>query len=69
MNKIIIFFIEWYQKNFSPELKGSFCKFTPHCSEYSKRCFQKYNFFKASFKSIFRILRCNPLSKGGKDLP
>ncbi len=72
MNKLIIFIIDLYQKNFSKDHSHKatgFCKYIPSCSEYSKTCFQKYNFFKALVKSIWRIIRCNPWSKGGIDLP
>ena len=43
------------------------CRFYPSCSEYSKQAFEKYNFFKAFFLSIYRILRCNPWNDGGYD--
>ena len=29
--------------------------------------YQKFNFFKASLLTIWRLLRCNPFSKGGFD--
>jgi uncharacterized protein len=72
LNKFIIFIIEWYQKTISKDHSSSatgFCRFTPSCSEYSKTCFKKHNFFKALLKSIWRIMRCHPWAKGGIDLP
>lgn len=73
LNKIIIFLLEIYQKVLSKDHSGCatwFCKFVPSCSEYSKECFKKYNFFKAFFKTIWRVLRCNPWNKNwGVDLP
>jgi len=72
-NKIIIFLIEIYQNLFSKDHSCNaiwFCKFTPSCSEYSKESFKKYNFFKAFWKTVWRILRCNPWNKNwGIDLP
>ncbi|MCK4798997.1 MAG: membrane protein insertion efficiency factor YidD [Spirochaetes bacterium] len=65
-NKIVIYIITFYQKNISNNLLPS-CKFYPSCSEYSKQAFIKYNFLKAFFLSIYRILRCNPWNKGGDD--
>jgi len=59
LNKIIIFLINIYQKIFSKDhwcCGSPFCKFVPSCSEYWKECFKKYNFFKAFFKTIWRIL-------------
>lgn len=65
MNKICIKFIESYQKNKNPYSKR--CRYVPSCSHYAKGCYEKFNFFKASFLSLWRLLRCNPFSKGGLD--
>lgn len=67
MNRIFIFFIEFYRKYISPILGYGKCKYTPTCSEYSIEAFRKYPFPKALVLSIWRILRCNPFSKGGYD--
>ncbi|MBT4937214.1 membrane protein insertion efficiency factor YidD [Candidatus Peregrinibacteria bacterium] len=72
MKHFILFLIHWYQKSFSKDHRDNprgFCKFTPSCSEYAKLCFEKYNILFATLKSFWRILRCNPFSKGGVDLP
>ncbi|MBA4251484.1 MAG: membrane protein insertion efficiency factor YidD [Chlorobiaceae bacterium] len=66
MKYLFIFFISIYQKLISPLLPPS-CRFYPTCSEYSKQAFIKYGVFKGGAKSIWRILRCNPLNKGGED--
>ncbi|MEO0288068.1 MAG: membrane protein insertion efficiency factor YidD [candidate division WOR-3 bacterium] len=66
MNRIFIFFIKIYKIYVSPLFPPT-CRFTPTCSEYSLQAYQKYNFIKASFLTIKRILRCNPFSKGGYD--
>lgn len=68
LNKIFIYLISLYQK-FLSNFIGVECKYLPSCSQYAKECFIKYNFFKAFFKTVWRILRCNPFSKGGLDLP
>ncbi len=65
MKKLIIRLIEWYQnqtKDTNPT-----CRYHPTCSSYVKEAFEKHNFFRASILSTWRILRCNPLSKGGYD--
>ncbi|MEO0280763.1 MAG: membrane protein insertion efficiency factor YidD [candidate division WOR-3 bacterium] len=66
MNRIFIYFIKIYKRFISPMFPPT-CRFTPTCSEYSLQAYQKYNFIKASFLTIRRILRCNPFSKGGYD--
>ncbi|PIP13997.1 MAG: membrane protein insertion efficiency factor YidD [bacterium (Candidatus Stahlbacteria) CG23_combo_of_CG06-09_8_20_14_all_34_7] len=65
-NKFFIFIITLYRKFISP-LFVPVCRFTPTCSEYSMQAFEKYNFFKALFLSIKRILKCNQFFKGGYD--
>lgn len=67
MSKLAIFFIRLYRRYISPSLGYSKCRFTPTCSQYALEAYKKYNFFKASFLTIWRILRCNPFSKGGYD--
>ncbi|MCF7932726.1 MAG: membrane protein insertion efficiency factor YidD [Acholeplasmataceae bacterium] len=66
MRKLAIRLIEWYQKDISP-YNNHKCRFTPSCSEYSKQSYMRFNVFKASWLTFWRILRCNPLSKGGYD--
>ncbi len=64
--KILIFFIELYQKYISPHTPRN-CKFYPTCSEYTKQAVDKYGIIKGSLLGIKRILKCNPFSKGGVD--
>lgn len=68
MKQIFINFIKIYQKVLSPFL-GNNCRYYPSCSEYSIQAIEKYGVLKGILKSIWRILRCNPFSKGGVDYP
>ena len=65
MNKFCIKLITLYQEKTKD--KNHTCKYKPTCTEYAKECYEEYNFFKASFLTAWRILRCNPFSKGGYD--
>lgn len=65
-NNPAIKFIEWYQKGISPNNPPR-CRFYPSCSQYAKECYLKFNFVKASFLTLKRLLRCNKLFKGGYD--
>lgn len=67
MKIILIKLINGYQKYISVwlENRNIHCKFYPTCSEYTKQAIQKYGAIKGTIKGIKRILRCNPLSKGG----
>jgi hypothetical protein len=43
------------------------CRFEPSCSEYTAQAIQKYGALRGILMGAWRILRCNPLSKGGPD--
>ena len=66
MKNILIAMIRFYQKFLSP-LKHTRCPYTPTCSKYGLEAIQKYGAFKGSLLACWRILRCNPFSKGGYD--
>lgn len=69
MKKIFILLIKLYKKTLSPVLSqnGVHCKYYPTCSEYTIQAINKYGVIKGCFLGIIRILKCNPLSKGGYD--
>ena len=66
MKKVALWLIRFYQKHISPYRKPC-CKFVPTCSEYAIEAYEKYGFFKGTRLTVWRILRCNPFSKGGYD--
>ncbi|MGI5831810.1 MAG: membrane protein insertion efficiency factor YidD [Thermoguttaceae bacterium] len=65
---ILVWLVRFYQAAISP-MFGPKCRYTPTCSEYFVLAVKKYGPFLGSFKGVWRILRCNPLSKGGTDYP
>lgn len=67
MKIIFIKMIRFYQKYISGFKIYGHCKYTPTCSEYGIMALEKYGFIKGSILLIWRILRCNPFSKGGYD--
>ncbi len=76
ISKLLIKLIGSYQKYISPDhgwLKiyypYGYCKYYPSCSEYAKQSIIKYGVVVGSLKSFIRIIKCNPLAKGGIDLP
>lgn len=66
MKRVLIWLISFYRKYLSP-LKSTKCPYFPSCSQYGLEAVQKYGAIKGGFLSIWRILRCNPFSKGGYD--
>ena len=59
--------IRGYQKLISPGLPPDTCRFYPSCSHYGYQAIYKYGAMKGSFMAAWRVLRCNPFSKGGFD--
>ena len=55
--------IVFYQKHISKHT----CLYEPTCSEYMKRCINNKGVICGILLGIWRLIRCNPLSKGGYD--
>lgn len=66
MTRIILTLIRFYQIWISP-LIGPVCRFQPTCSHYAYQAFSKYGFFKGSYLTIRRLLKCHPFHRGGYD--
>lgn len=66
MKRPLLWLIKFYQKNISPRKKPC-CRFIPTCSQYAYEAVNIHGAFKGSFMALWRILRCNPLFKGGYD--
>ena len=67
MKKILLGIIRFYQKYLSGATGYSSCKYYPTCSRYAIEAIEKYGAFKGGLLAAWRILRCNPFSKGGYD--
>jgi len=68
MRWIVIKLLRLWQIFISPLYPPS-CKYHPTCSEYAIMAVERYGTLKGSLKALWRVLRCNPWSKGGVDLP
>lgn len=66
MKRPLIWLIKFYRKNISPCTPPS-CKFNPTCSQYGLEAIERFGALKGGLLTIWRILRCNPFSKGGYD--
>ncbi len=67
MKMIMLAGIRFYRKYLSGMKRYSSCKYYPTCSAYALEAVEKYGALKGGILSIWRILRCNPFSKGGYD--
>lgn len=65
MKYILIGGIRIYQ--LLPFISHYDCKYIPTCSNYAIEAIKTYGSIKGSVLAIKRIMRCNPLSKGGYD--
>ncbi len=68
MKRLLIKLLRFWQVFVSPLYPPS-CRFYPTCSEYAIMAVEKHGVLKGSLKALWRVLRCNPWSKGGVDLP
>jgi putative membrane protein insertion efficiency factor len=66
MAKVIIALLKFYSKNISVFFPRR-CKYYPTCSSYAIQALEKKGFLKGTVLSVWRLLRCNPFSKGGYD--
>lgn len=66
LTTFLIKLIDFYQILLSP-LLGRNCRYYPTCSQYAKEAIVKKGILLGLLLSFWRILRCNPFSKGGYD--
>jgi len=66
--RAVICLVRCYQATLS-RIVGQQCRFVPTCSEYFIQAVEAYGLFRGGLKGLWRILRCNPWSKGGYDPP
>lgn len=68
MKLLALKLIKLYQQYLSPGNFGlNTCRFNPSCSVYTYQAIDKYGILKGGVMGLWRILRCNPFSKGGND--
>lgn len=67
IKKFLIAGIRFYQKYISPLKRHASCIYTPTCSTYAIQALEKHGIIKGGLLTLWRILRCNPFSKGGYD--
>ena len=66
MKKFLLWLIGFYRKNISPHTAPS-CKYIPTCSQYGLTAIERFGALRGGLMTVWRILRCNPFSKGGFD--
>ena len=59
--------VKAYRKYLSPLKSAPTCRFTPTCSQYAIDAVREWGIVAGTVLTLFRIVRCNPFSKGGDD--
>ncbi len=68
MTRILVWLLALYKRWLSPWLPRA-CRFSPTCSEYARLALLKYGVWRGGARALGRLLRCQPFSPGGIDLP
>jgi len=66
LSALLIAPIRVYQRWISPAL-GPRCRYYPTCSSYAIQAIDELGPLRGSILAAWRLLRCNPFSKGGID--
>ena len=66
MKYVLLALIKFYRSAVSPHTAPR-CKYIPTCSQYGLEAIERFGALKGSALTVWRILRCNPFSRGGYD--
>jgi hypothetical protein len=66
LRALLVLPIRAYQRVVSPAI-GPHCRYYPSCSEYAAQAISGYGILRGLVLAGWRLLRCNPLSRGGFD--
>lgn len=59
--------IRFYRRVLSPMKGRPTCRYLPTCSEYALEAIERRGVLVGTLKALGRLLRCNPLFRGGYD--
>jgi putative membrane protein insertion efficiency factor len=66
MNTVAERLLNLYKRVVSPLLPPA-CRYVPSCSEYAAEAVARHGIFHGAILAGWRLLRCNPLARGGYD--
>jgi len=66
LKAFLFYMIRGYQNYISPKRPGC-CRYSPTCSNYALEAITIHGAVRGTLLAIWRILRCNPFSRGGYD--
>lgn len=66
MRRALVLLVDFYRSRISP-LLPPLCRFEPSCSAYAREALLRHGAAKGTLLAAWRVLRCNPLCRGGFD--
>lgn len=66
--QLLLWLVIAYQKSIGRLFAGR-CRFVPSCSQYARLVLARFSTPRALQLIIWRLLRCQPLCRGGEDPP
>lgn len=66
--QLAVLVVRGYQLLVRPLLPPA-CRFLPSCSEYAAEAIVKHGAWRGGAKTMWRLVRCQPLCRGGFDPP
>jgi len=66
MKGALLWLLRHYKRFISPALPAA-CRYVPSCSEYAQEAVARYGAMRGTALSAWRLLRCNPFTRGGYD--
>ena len=66
LTRVLVATVRFYQRFISPALPAS-CRYYPKCSAYAVTALKVHSPLKGLLLALWRLLRCNPLTRGGVD--
>ena len=67
MKYVVMALIRFYRRYLSVLKPAPTCRFRPSCSAYGLEAFEKRGFFAGLILTVWRLIRCTPLSPAGYD--
>ncbi|MBR1685474.1 MAG: membrane protein insertion efficiency factor YidD [Clostridia bacterium] len=67
MKRVLLRSIRFYRARLTHRKRTPTCRFVPSCSQYAETAIERYGAVYGGQLAMRRILRCNPLCRGGYD--
>jgi putative membrane protein insertion efficiency factor len=67
LKRVLLAPIRLYRRFLSPLKRHPTCRYLPTCSEYAIEAIENRGVVVGLAKAVWRVLRCNPLCRGGYD--